>query len=64
MIDNPIVDEVPRIREEMLAEFNGDLSALMREMQRRTEEARSAGKAVVSPMPRRSQETAPTKKVG
>lgn len=51
MMNNPIVDEVHRIREEVLAKFGGDLHALARELQRKTEEARRAGKAVVERPP-------------
>ena len=48
MITNPIVDEVHRIREEMLASYGGDLHALIRDAQRRTEEAAKAGRVVVA----------------
>jgi hypothetical protein len=37
MTENPIVEEIHRIRKEILAEFNGDLDALMKDAQRRTE---------------------------
>jgi hypothetical protein len=63
MIDDPIVAEVHRIREQMLAKFGGDLRALMKDAQRRTEEATRAGRKVVAMPPRRPQPT-PTKKVG
>jgi hypothetical protein len=46
MIHDPIVEEVHRIREKLLAEFGGDLHALCEAMRRETEEARQAGKAV------------------
>jgi hypothetical protein len=49
MYENPIVDEVHRIREQLLAEYKGDLRALMRDIQRRTEEAARAGRKVYSP---------------
>jgi hypothetical protein len=52
MMNDPIVEEVHRIREEMLAEFGGDLGALLHEMQQRTEEARKAGKLVIESSPR------------
>jgi len=52
MYENPIVDEVHRIREQMLAEYNGDLRALIGDARRRTEEAARAGKKVYSPPPR------------
>ena len=65
MTDDPIVEEVHRIREQMLAEFGGDLGALLREMQRRTEEAAGAGKNVTAP-PSRGPTALPAsaKKVG
>jgi hypothetical protein len=59
--DNPIIQEIREARERLLAEFNGDLSALAKEMQRRTEEAARAGRKVVSMPPRRPE---PSKKVG
>jgi hypothetical protein len=52
MTDNPIVDEVHRIREQILAEYGGDLGALIDDAQRRTEEAARAGHKVFSPPPR------------
>jgi hypothetical protein len=48
MIANPIVDEVHRIREEMLAKYGGDLHALVEDAQRRTDEAAKAGRVVVA----------------
>lgn len=54
MMHDPIVEEVHRIREKMLAEYGGDLRALLAHMQRRTEEAARAGrKGVVARPPRR-----------
>jgi hypothetical protein len=38
-VSNPIVEEVHRIREQMLAEYGGDLRALLKDARRRTEEA-------------------------
>jgi hypothetical protein len=52
MMNNPIVDEVHHVREELLAKFGGDLHALAEDIQRRTEEARAAGKNVVARPPR------------
>ena len=49
MFENPIVDEVHRIREQILAEYNGDLHALIRDARRHTEEAALAGRKVYSP---------------
>ena len=66
MIDNPIVEEVHRIREQMLAEFGGDLRAFAKDAQRRTEEAARAGRVVVSRPPRtpRLDSHTPKKKAG
>jgi hypothetical protein len=52
MSDNPIVEEVHRIREEMLAEFCGDMDALVKDLQRKTEESAAAGRRVVACPPR------------
>jgi hypothetical protein len=49
---NPIIDEIHRTREKLLERFNGDLTALMRDMQRRTSESHAAGREVVSLPPR------------
>lgn len=66
MIENPIVDEVHRIREQMLAEYNGDLVALLKDAQRRTEEHQAAGRQVVSLTTKlpAQQQPPPTKKAG
>jgi len=65
MTENPIVEEVHRIREQMLVEHGGDLDALMKAAQRRTEEAARAGKRVVALAPRRLDERKePSKKAG
>lgn len=52
MEDNPIISEIRKIREEILAEHNGDLRALVLAAQKRTEEAERAGKRVVAMPPR------------
>ena len=52
MIENPIVDEVHRIREEMLAEYGGDLKALTQAMREQTEADAKAGRPVVTLAPR------------
>jgi hypothetical protein len=62
--DNPIVNEVHEIREQMLAEFGGDLRALVKDLQRRTAESAAAGREVVSMPPRASVQPMPAKKVG
>lgn len=60
-----IVDEARRAGEAYLAQFNFDLRAACEDLQRRTEEARRAGRKVVSLPPRRIDPVpAPTKKVG
>jgi hypothetical protein len=63
MTENAIVDEVHRIREQMLEEFSGDLGALMKDAQRRTEDAARAGGEVVADAPHETR-PAPAKKVG
>lgn len=50
-MNNPIVDEVHQIRQKLLARFGGDLHALARDLQIKTEEARADGKAVVERPP-------------
>ena len=66
MIDNPIVDEIHRIRAQLLAEYGGDLGALIKDMQRRTEEAARAGQTIYSPTPSQAHQRAndPKKKAG
>jgi hypothetical protein len=65
MTENPIVEEIHRIREEILAEYGGDLSALIRDSERKTEELRKAGRAVVTRGPRPVQQPQqPPRKVG
>lgn len=65
MTDNPIVEEVHRIRQELLAQFGGDLRALLKDAQRRTEQAAQAGRKVVTLRPRAPQpRPAPTKTAG
>ena len=49
MNDNPIVEEVHRIREEMLARYGGDLHALVKDMQRREQESAGSGRRVMVP---------------
>jgi hypothetical protein len=48
MNDDPIVEEVYRVREQLLARHGGDLRALMTDAQHRTEEAARAGRKVVA----------------
>jgi hypothetical protein len=53
MTNDPIVEEVHRIREQMLAEYDGDIHALIQDARRRTEEEARAGRKVYSPPPRK-----------
>lgn len=53
MKDNPIISEVRRARKALLAKYNNDFHAFFADMQRKTEEARLAGRKVVSRPPRR-----------
>lgn len=63
--DNPIIAEIREIREQMLAEYGGDMSAYLADARRRTEELAKAGRVVVSRAPRPAQPHAPTtRKVG
>jgi hypothetical protein len=65
MKNESIVDEIHRIREQILEEYGGDLRALVKAMQRKTEEAARAGRKVVALPPRRPEGwTEPTKKAG
>jgi hypothetical protein len=65
MSENAIVEEVHRIREEMLAEHGGDLKALIESMRQKTDEAARAGRQVVTLPPRPAQPHPPvTRKVG
>ena len=65
MTDNPIIEEIHRIREKMMAEYNGDLRAFVEALQRRTEEAARNGQKVVSFPPKPPRDTpAPKKRVG
>jgi hypothetical protein len=65
MTENPIVEEIHRIREELLAEHGGDLHALIRAMREKTDEAARAGRQVVTLPPRPAQPSSPVaRKVG
>jgi hypothetical protein len=54
MIDDPIVDEVRRIRDEYARQFNYDLDAICADLQRRQEQP---GKTIVSFPPKRPRRT-------
>jgi hypothetical protein len=62
MIDNPIVDEVHHIREQMLAEYGGNLRALVADAQRRTDDAARAGHKILPVPPQRQKASAEPKK--
>ncbi len=65
MIDDTIVEEVRRAGDAYCARFNHDLDAIFDDLHRRTEEARQAGRQVVSLPPRPPTATAaPTRKAG
>lgn len=65
MTNDPIVEEVRNAREAYAARFNYDLAAMVADLQRRTEDARRAGRQVVSLPPRPAQTPAETgKKAG
>ena len=70
MSDNPIVEEVHRIREELLAEHGGDVDRLVDELQRRTAAAARAGAKAsartsrVPPPDRTSPQSKPRRKAG
>ena len=51
MTNDPIVEEIHRTRERLLARYGGDLRALIRDMQQRTEQAARAGRAMHRPAP-------------
>jgi hypothetical protein len=53
--EDPIVAEVRKARADLLARYNNDLRAFAAAMQQKTEEARLAGRKVVSRPPRRPQ---------
>jgi hypothetical protein len=50
--EDPIVDEVRRAGEKYLAQFDFNMKAACDDLRRRTEEARRAGRQVVSFPPR------------
>lgn len=63
--DNPIIEEIRQIREQMLAEYGGDMAAYLADMRRRTEESAKAGRVVVTRSPRPVQQPQqPPRKVG
>jgi hypothetical protein len=57
MSDDPIVDEVHRIRQKLLDEFGGDVDALMDEANRRLLNGEFGPRKIVSFPPRRPKPT-------
>ncbi len=51
-MDDPIIQEVRQARQAYAARFDYDLAAMVADLQRRTEEARRAGREVVALPPR------------
>ncbi len=64
MTDDPIVAEVRKAREAFAARFNYDLAAMVADLQRRTEEARRAGRKVVALRPKPVEPTAQPTQAG
>jgi hypothetical protein len=65
MTETPIVEEVHRIGEQLLAEHGGDLKALIQQMREQTEQAARAGRQVVTLSPRPAQpQSGAMRKVG
>jgi hypothetical protein len=65
MTENPIVEEIHRIREQMLADCGGDMQTLVDCIRKREEESARAGRKVVSLPPRPVQrQDDPARKVG
>ena len=65
MNEDPIVEEVRRAGQALFDRFDNDMAAVCDYLNRRTAEAASDGRAVVSLPPRRPEAPAkPTKKVG
>ena len=52
MIHDPIIEEVRRWREELLARYGGDMHALAEAARRDTELMRQAGHPMLPPAPR------------
>ena len=61
---DPIADEARRAGDAYMKQFGYDLKAVFADLRRRTEEARRAGREVVSRPPRRVTPRTQTKKAG
>ena len=64
MNEDPIVEEVRRAGDAYFKRFNYDLKAAFADLRQRTEEARKAGRKVVSRPPRLTAAAARAKKAG
>ncbi len=65
MTDDPLVEEVRKAGQAYIDSFGGDLAAIVADLQRRTGEARRAGRKVVAMSPRRLEPSAqPTRSGG
>lgn len=62
MTDDPVVEEVRRIRQQIFAGYNYDLEVMGKALTKRTEESAKSGRHVVR-APAKSQ-TSPRKRVG
>lgn len=62
--EDPILEEVQDAGEAYFAEFGFNMKAVCDDLRRRTEEARKAGREVVSHPPRPPQDMTINKKVG
>jgi hypothetical protein len=64
-VDDPVVAEVRRVREDLFAQFNYDLQAFGNHLRELTDEAARAGHRIVAPPPARpATGAARTKKAG
>jgi hypothetical protein len=63
MTNDRVVDEIHRIRTEMLAEHGGNLNALVKELQRLTDQSAAAGRSGVGMPPRILSSAATEKKL-
>ena len=64
MNEDPIIEEVRRAGDAYFKQFNYDVKAAFADLRRRTEEARKAGRKVVSRPPRPTVVGARAKKAG
>jgi len=64
MTENPIVEEVHRIRDEILAEYEGDLDALIKDAQLRTERLLQSGRRAMPSSPKSLNAEESQRKVG